>query len=191
MIHAPASEAERLEWLQYLADRVGGEPRDIVGDMPFGIYGVIRWGRLAGVILYTNYRDASIEMAWAGEPGWLTRRVLRDMWAYPFCQLGVAVVTGMVKGRNRHSQDVAERMGCVKCGSIPRWYGDDDAVIYAVTADQCRWVDEEKSESAGPDGDGADADGHEPCELTRQHDRHFEHERSRPVRPDGVLDLHP
>jgi hypothetical protein len=162
VIRAPSCPLEHKEWLRWLADKVGGEPADLIGDMPYHVYGVVRGGRLLGVVLWTNYRDASIEAAWAGVPGWLTRAVLRDLWSYPFVQLRVRVVTGLVKSRNTRSQDIAERMGCRRCGVIPRWYEDDDAVVYAMTADTCRWIDDQESaESVGPDADGTDAGRHE------------------------------
>jgi len=175
VIITPRSPKEQGEWLAYLAKRVGGEPADIIGDMPYGIYGVIRWGRLVGVVLWTNFRDHSIEAAWAGEPGWLTRETLRQIWAYPFLQLKVRVVTGLVKASNARSQSIAERMGCVRCGVIPRWYEDDDAVIYAMTAEHCRWIDGKEE----PEGAGRDAD----CEPAVQHEQ-----AGRPGQPQNERD---
>lgn len=137
---AARSPAEKQRLLGWLGARVETEPFDLVGAMPFEIAEVVRDGETMGVVLYTNFRDASIEMAWAGRVGWLTRTTLRAMWSYPFRQLACRVVTGLVKASNARSLDVAERMGCRRCGVIPDWYDDDDAVVFAMTPDRCRWV---------------------------------------------------
>jgi RimJ/RimL family protein N-acetyltransferase len=127
----------------YLAGAIGIPPAELVGTMPFEAVGVFREGELAGAVLYTNWRGSSIEMACAGKPGWLTRGDLKELFAYPFKQLGVYVVLSMVTRRNDRARKFNERLGFRHLGVIESGVSKgEDSIIYSMTRPQCRWIEE-------------------------------------------------
>jgi RimJ/RimL family protein N-acetyltransferase len=102
-----------------------------------------RDGKVVGAVYYTNYRGHSIEMGWAGEKGWLTRDNLAQMFGYPFLQLGVQRVWGLVHRHNKESRRLAEKLGCRFVGTADGEYGPgQDAIIYSMTKGACRWIKE-------------------------------------------------
>ena len=65
-------------------------------DDPSAI-GLIRDGELVAGVLYEHYTGSSLEMHVAGTGGrWATRRFLREVFHYPFVQLGCKIVYGRV-----------------------------------------------------------------------------------------------
>ncbi len=109
--------------------------------MPYEAAAIVRRDRFAGGVLYTNYRDTSIEMGWAGEPGWATRANLHDMFAYPFIQLGCLRAWGCVRRSNNASRQFAKDIGCREVGVLEHEYGPgQDGILYTITADKCRWI---------------------------------------------------
>jgi hypothetical protein len=127
--------------LGWLSVETGVAPEEIVGDMPYEACAVVRHGMHAGVVLYTNYRGHSMEMAWAGRRDWATRRVLRQMFEYPFVQLGVLRVSGCVARENSASRLFAKRIGCREAGILEHEYGPGrDGVLYTMTRERCKWI---------------------------------------------------
>ncbi len=141
MIHPAKTADERMVLIGYLASKLGIAPARLVGTMPFEIMAVTRQDQPVGAILYTNKRRHTVEMTWAGETGWLTRGVIRDMFSYPFEQLHCLTALGMVKASNWKSCELAERLGCRRVGAVPYAFGEDeDGILYAMRHDDCRWI---------------------------------------------------
>jgi hypothetical protein len=132
---------ERSALVAYLASKIGITPEQMVGAMPFEIFAAIAAGKPRGAVLYINKWWRSVEMTWAGEPGWLTRSNLRDVFTYPFRDLGCLVAFGMIDASNARSIDLAERLGCRKAGVVPHMFGDGKAgFLYCMQHDSCQWL---------------------------------------------------
>lgn len=142
--------SERSELVRYLARKIGGDPFRLVGPTPFEVTAIVNSKmQVVGAVYYTNFRRTSIEMGWAGERGWLTKGTLADMFGYPFNQLGVQRVWGLVHRHNKDSRRLAERMGCRFVGTADGEYGPgQDAIIYSMTRGACRWIDPKPIETA-------------------------------------------
>lgn len=142
MIIPARSEQERLTLLSYIANKVGTTPGEMVGKMPFELVAAVAAdGAIMGAVLYTNYRVNTIEMACAGEPGWMTRAHIRDLFKYPFLQLGCWTVLSMVKRRNDVARDFNERLGFKMLGVIENGLGrTEDSILYTMSRPECRWV---------------------------------------------------
>jgi hypothetical protein len=135
------TDAQKTMLVNYLAEKVGVGVESLVGKMPFEVLAVIRGGRGLGAVLYTNYRETSIEMCWAGEPGWVTRGDLRSIFSYPFIQLGCLRASGCIKRSNSASRLFAARIGCREIGVLEDEYGPGaDGILYTITRDKCRWI---------------------------------------------------
>ena len=141
MIVPSRTKEQQTAVLTYMATKMGCTPFDIVGNMPFEAWGIVRGDKLLGACVFSNKRPTSISLAWAGEPGWLTAATVRAIWAYPFLQLGLLTVTSVIHPANTRSIDVVERMGCKRVGVIPHIFGHGTpGYLYCMDRDDCRWI---------------------------------------------------
>ena len=144
MIVPARTPDERATLIAYMASKIGSTPVELVGQMPFEIVAVKRNERPMGAVMYYNFRHGLIEMAWAGEAGWLTRGTLQAMFGYPFGQLGCRTVLGIVRRDNHKSRDMAIRIGCKEVGVIDEAFGEKlDGILYSMHRSWCRWVQEQ------------------------------------------------
>jgi RimJ/RimL family protein N-acetyltransferase len=142
------TEEQKSVLLLYLAGKVGAPPAELVGHMPYSIFAALKASNPVGALLYTNFRGSTIEMAWAGEPGWLTPSVVRSMWEFPFWRLNCSVALGTIHRRNKASRELAERMGCKIVGVIEDCYGGgQDGILYSMSRSSCRWLQKRKGAS--------------------------------------------
>jgi hypothetical protein len=141
MIVPATSQDEKLTLVAYLASKIGTAPQALVGQMPFEVVTVTRSGLPVGAVLYINYRVQTIEMACAGEPGWLTPGTLRDIFAYPYHQLGVWSVVSLVARRNKTARIFNKKLGFRELGVVANGpSSEDDSLIYSMTRPECRWL---------------------------------------------------
>jgi RimJ/RimL family protein N-acetyltransferase len=141
VIVRPDTPEDRAFVVSYIAGKIRTTPEALVGQMPFEVLAAVGSdGSLLGAVLYTNFRDQSIEMTSAGTPGWLTRTHLREFFGYPFNQLGVRRVTGIVHRKNKHARNINERLGFKLEGVCRHGFKDGDAMIYGMLKQECRWI---------------------------------------------------
>lgn len=141
MAFVPAMTQEAKEVLaSFVAMRINATREKIIGDMPFEAAGIVRDGVLKGAVLYTNYRETSLEIAWAGTRGWATRQALREIFRFAFEGLGVLRVSGVVERSNSVSRNFAARVGAREVGVLDDEFGEGrDGIIYSIKRDKCRW----------------------------------------------------
>jgi RimJ/RimL family protein N-acetyltransferase len=101
--------------------------------------GLLSNGRLIAGVLYDHYNGASIAMHVAGEGNWLTRDFLRICFHYPFEQLKVRKVIGMVSSANKQAQRFDEHLGFTLEATIKDAAPDGDLLLYSMTREQCRF----------------------------------------------------
>lgn len=97
---------------------------------------------IAGVV-YHEYRPAykSVQMSIAAvSPKWATKGNLRAIFAYPFLDLKVNRATAITPKRNRRARHLIEGTGFKLEGCARRGFLSDDAVIYGMLRDECRWI---------------------------------------------------
>lgn len=111
----------------------------------FAAIGVARGGQITGGAIYTNYRTfdaggATIEISCAGH-GWLSRRVIGILLAYPFHQLGCHRVMSLVRKKNKASRRLLEGLGFRLEGVHPEAYGPrtGDCLSYGMLKRDNRW----------------------------------------------------
>lgn len=141
MIVPTATDEERLTLIAYLSSKIGVTPGSLVGQMPFEIVAVTRLGKPVGAVLYVNYRGNSIEMACAGEAGWLTPGNLRSIFSYPFHQLNCNVVLSMVTRANEKARKFNRELGFRELCMIPSGTSKDgDTLLHMMTKAECKWL---------------------------------------------------
>ncbi len=125
----------------YLANKMGITASELVGSVPYEIVAVARNGHPIGAVLYINFRHNSIEMACAGEPGWLSRHDLRELFKYPFVQLNCFTIITTVRRANTVAREFNDKLGFKTLGVIESGgHRGDDTIIHTMTRPQCKWL---------------------------------------------------
>lgn len=118
----------------FMAQRIWGESR----DMPAGeVMAVLDGETLAGAVLFHNYepRAGLLEMSGAAaSKRWLTRPVLREMFGYPFGQLGCQAVIMRCDPTDKPLSRILTSYG-FKRYEIPRLRGRLKAEAFFVLSD--------------------------------------------------------
>lgn len=104
-----------------------------------------RDGELVAVVVFDNFSDADCNMHIAsdGSRAWLSKGLLMAAFAYPFIQLGLRRVTGMVPSRNEAALSFDEHIGFVREGYHPHALPDDDVVSLGMLRENCRFIQKE------------------------------------------------
>jgi len=120
---------------RWVCERTGGQP-DGLGQA----IGLEQDGRLIAGVMYDNYNGRSICMHVAGEGSWMNREYLRVCFDYPFRQLKVNQLIGLVDGSNLAARRFDEHLGfklqCVIPGAGPV----GDLCIYSMSPSECRFL---------------------------------------------------
>lgn len=101
---------------------------------------------IGGVVFHNLYfakgKPVCIEASIASaHPGWGRRSVLRQVFKYPFVQLGCTTLIARIRRSNKRSRDIVKRLGFVEVGKLSRAFdGTEDLFIYEMTADKCPWL---------------------------------------------------
>jgi len=143
VIVGASSPEEKTALVAYLAGKIGISSQQLIGAMPYEVGAITRKGLPLGAVIYINYRGPTVEMACAGEPGWLSPGTIRDAFTYPFVQLGVWTVLTHTSRNNAASRKFQRKLGfrelgVVECGPNR----NDDAIIYSMTRPECRWIEQ-------------------------------------------------
>lgn len=120
-------------------------PNRSVQERGFGqcrAVGVVRRGQFVGGIVFHGYEGHIVQMSGAfDDPTWCLPGTLRGLFDIPFNQYGVAVMWTMTARKNKAARKVDEGVGFKLTGVIPKgWDGKDDACIYHMTREDCRWL---------------------------------------------------
>lgn len=98
--------------------------------------------RLRAVVVYDTFSacDCNMHIASDGSGHWCTRELLIHSFAYPFIQLGLRRVTGVVPASNEKALRFDTKLGFVREGYCPKALPNDDVVILGMTRDRCRFI---------------------------------------------------
>lgn len=122
----------------FVAAHINGCER---GFADFTTLGVTEEGRLVAGVVYHNYSPEAgvIELsAAATSKRWLTRRVLKAMFGYPFDEIGCQLAVLRVSEENRGMVEIARRFGFTS-HRIPRLRGREEAeIIFTLTDNDWR-----------------------------------------------------
>lgn len=119
--------------VRYIERRLG-----IVIDRPCRAFGFASdAGEPLAAVVFNDYNGSNIELTFAAER--ITRAVLRWIANYAFVDAGCRRVTVRAKRRNKPSLRLIMRTGFKFEGVAKRYYSDDDAVIYSMFKEHCKW----------------------------------------------------
>lgn len=94
------------------------------------------------VVYFDNYNEANVNMHIAAEPGkrWLTREFLWYCFFYPFEQLKVKRITGLVASNNAAARKFDEHIGFTLEATLKDAHPGGDLLVYCMRREQCRWL---------------------------------------------------
>lgn len=132
---------------------ITSEPKEILGrwlcERTGGTYtgegqyiGLVEDGQIIACVGFEDYNGSSIRMHVAGEgKRWLTREYLRFCFWYPFEQLKVKKVIGLVDSSNEQALRFDRHLGMIEEGRIKDAAPNGDLIIMTYTKQQCKYLD--------------------------------------------------
>ncbi len=111
------------------------------GFGPCTAIGIAEDGSLIAGAVYHNYRDYDIEISFAADSAkWATRTHIREIFHYPFNQLGCVRLTTVTGRKNKRARKLDEGLGFKLEGVIRKGYdGKQDANVYGMLKHECKW----------------------------------------------------
>ena len=107
-------------------------------------------GKLVAGIIFDGFTGSSIAMhSRCDDPRKVSREWLFAIFDYPFNQLGVKRVTGLVSTANVKAQRVNEHLGWKRETTLADYFPDGDGIVYIMRREDCRWLDYAKRLSKG------------------------------------------
>jgi RimJ/RimL family protein N-acetyltransferase len=99
-------------------------------------------GEVLWAVVFDHYEvGGSIQMHIAiSDPKVVTRQAICAVFEYPFSQLGVKKVIGVVNSKNIKSLTFVMRLGFIVETIITDAYDMGDMYILSMTREQCRWL---------------------------------------------------
>ena len=95
-------------------------------------------------IIFNNFVWPSIEASILSiSPKWCNKRILREIFSYPFEQLGCRRVTATTSTKNQPAMAFLKRLGFELEGIARQARPDGDAAVFGMIREECRWLNEQ------------------------------------------------
>lgn len=96
---------------------------------------------IRGGVIYTAFTEVACSMHVAGiGPGWATPLFMSVIFDYPFNQLGLQRVFGLVRESNTQARFIDRRLGFREIATIPGMFGDGAGIVVCLEREDCRWL---------------------------------------------------
>jgi len=123
---------------QWVADRTGCE----IGEKTTAIGGINTQGEIVAGVVYDHYTGESISSTFAvADKKGLSKRFIKEIFKYPFEQLGVKKIINYVAESNIDSQKITEKFGFCHETTIEGVYPDGAMRVYSLLKEDCKWLD--------------------------------------------------
>lgn len=107
--------------------------------------GLERDGEIVAVVVFDNFSecDANMHIASDGTRAWMNKELLISSFCYPFVQIGLKRLTGLVPAKNAQALAFDEHIGFVREGYHPDAHPDDDLISLGMLRKNCRFIPKE------------------------------------------------
>lgn len=104
--------------------------------------GLVQDGELRAVVVYDRFSevDCCMHIASDGTRRWMSREYLVKVFAYPFVQLGLRRVTGLVAAKNADAMRFDLNIGFKIEGRMRQAMPDDDLMVLGMLREECRFL---------------------------------------------------
>jgi RimJ/RimL family protein N-acetyltransferase len=129
------NEPRLLPWAQ---ERIGVTFRNDAKTI-----GLERDGELCAVVVYDGFSecDCNMHIASDGTRAWMSKALLLSAFAFPFIQLGLLRLTGLVPADNQAALEFDENIGFVREGYHPKaGPGGKDLISLGMLRSACRFI---------------------------------------------------
>ena len=108
----------------------------------FNAMGLIKGKTLVAGVIYNAYEAANVNMHIGAVDGarWLTREFLFAAFDYPFNELGRRRVSAFMRASNKKAISFIENIGFEYEGKLLHYYPKDDALMYGMVKEKCRFL---------------------------------------------------
>lgn len=98
-------------------------------------------GEFMGAVVYDAFTpfDCCIHVR-LEKPGCKERLILKEVFGYPFEQLGLKRITGLVAKSNTKGHKLCTYLGFHFEGLKEKALGDEDEVVYGLLKENCPWL---------------------------------------------------
>ena len=107
----------------------------------------VKDGQIVAGVLYQDHNGPNVFAHIAIDPGGMNRGFLSIIFDYPFNQLKVKRITGIVASSNVAARKLDEHLGFELEAILQDAHPEGDLCVYKMTADKCRWIKELPYES--------------------------------------------
>lgn len=113
----------------------------------YNALGLVKNGKLMAGVIYNCYEGANVNMHVGAIDGakWLTQEFLFAAFDYPFNQLKKRRVTAFMNENNDKAIGFVENLGFTYEGRMRNYFRINDAVIYGMLREECRFLDMRKA----------------------------------------------
>lgn len=105
--------------------------------------GLEKGGQIVAAVVFDNFSecDCNMHIASDGTRGWMNKSLLLAAFAYPFSQLGLLRLTGLVPADNADALAFDEHIGFVREGYHPKaGPGGTDLISLGLMRENCRFI---------------------------------------------------
>lgn len=124
------------EWVsrQLGVEKLGGDK--------FSAAAIMSGDEIIGGVIFHDKKGHMIDVSLATvSPKWAAKGVLKDLFAYPFVQLGVERLGAICSKKNKKIRRTMEKLGFKQEGCARKGFGDgSDAIIYGMLKHECKWI---------------------------------------------------
>jgi hypothetical protein len=108
--------------------------------------GLERDGQVVAVVVFDGFSvaDCNMHIASDGTRRWMNKSLLLASFAYPFVQLKLNRVTGLVPAKNVEAVAFDIHLGFEPEGRCAKALPDDDIIILGMLREKCRFITEEQ-----------------------------------------------
>lgn len=101
--------------------------------------GSIKDGQVVAVVAFFDYSVHDIRLSICMEKSGGSKRLLLEVFDYVFRQIGCSRCTAIIRPSNTKSIVLAERLGFKKEGVLRRYCGEEDAYLFGLLKEECRY----------------------------------------------------
>lgn len=103
--------------------------------------GEVKNGELVAGVVYDGFTHSSISMhSRIDNPKLVSREFYWAIFDYPFNQLKVNRITGIVKTSNKKAIQLNEKLNFKREALLRNYFPNDDAIIYVLWPQDCRFL---------------------------------------------------
>jgi len=96
--------------------------------------------RPLSAFVFNDFNHSNMEVTAISDPGGITRSVLRYLGDYVFNKSDCRRLTMRTKKRNKRMLQLAPRLGFKYECIAKHYFPDDDAVVFRMLREDCRWI---------------------------------------------------